>query len=85
MGRAPADTYPFLRYAPPVTALKIATLVALSLAIGCGTVGTCGCEDGCEATRSCETTTTPPSCPDDPADGEQGVRGVVALVGEDAS
>lgn len=72
-----------------MTALKFATLVALSLAIGCGTVGTCGCEDGCEADRTCGTSTVaPPSCPDDPADGDvDGACGVwvSTSLGDDAN
>lgn len=55
-----------------MTLLRFSALAA-ALLLGCGTAPTiCGCEDDCNATASCtsETTTTPPSCPDDPADGD---------------
>lgn len=62
-------------------------LLRLSLAFlalllgGCGVTGMCGCEDGCEATRSCTSTSTstgtgatttidPADCPADPVDGD---------------
>ena len=53
--------------------LRLSLLAAAALLTACGTTGTlCGCDDSCTATASCPdtTTTTGPTCPADPDDGD---------------
>jgi hypothetical protein len=59
-----------MSYPGKVIIVKISAFLASAVLVGCGVTGTCGCNDDCDVTASCTSTTPTIDCPADPADGE---------------